>query len=168
MEIDINSWVEESLLTLQNYIIAVNQGTNYIPNVFLPAKVSNINKDIIEFILTKDHQLKKFDTLKVYIAGKEKIVTVASISSEKSFKVKNQDWSEETLKDVFVYGKLVHDFKTVDYDALSMLNISATQELYRRIEALQKQNEQLQNIQKAVSELKAEINNLKSFSLSKN
>jgi hypothetical protein len=148
--------------------LAVNQGTNYIPNVFLPAKVSNINKDIIEFILTKDHQLKKFDTLKVYIAGKEKIVTVASISSEKSFKVKNQDWSEETLKDVFVYGKLVHDFKTVDYDALSMLNISATQELYRKIEALEKQNEQLQNIQKVVLELKAEINNIKSLPISKN
>ncbi|MFY7811861.1 MAG: tail fiber domain-containing protein, partial [Flavobacterium sp.] len=140
--------------------LAVNQGTNYIPNVFAPAKVSNFNKDIIEFILTKDHQLKKFDTLKVYIAGKEKIVTVASISSEKSFKVKNQNWSEETLKDVFVYGKLVHDFRKVDYDALSMLNISATQELYRKIEALEKQNEQLQNIQKVVLELKAEINHI--------
>jgi cell shape-determining protein MreC len=82
--------------------------------------------------------------------------------------VKNQDWSEETLKDVFVYGKLVHDFKTVDYDALSMLNISATQELYRKIEALEKQNEQLQNIQKVVLELKAEINNIKSLPISKN
>jgi cell shape-determining protein MreC len=49
-----------------------------------------------------------------------------------------------------------------------MLNISATQELYRKIEALEKQNEQLQNIQKVVLELKAEINNIKSLPISKN
>ena len=150
------------------YPLAVSQSTNYIPNVFTPAKVASNQNGMIELSLPKEHQLKISDSVKIYIAGKEKIVTVASISSEKSFKVKNQDWSEATLNDVFVYGKLVHDFRTVDYDALSMLNISATQELYRKIEALQKQNEQLQNIQKAVSELKAEINNLKSFSLSKN
>lgn len=150
------------------YPLAVSQSTNFIPNVFAPAKITTIQEGMIELSLPKEHQLKVSDSVKIYIAGKEKIVTVASISSEKSFKVKNQDWSEATLNDVFVYGKLVHDFRTVDYDALSMLNISATQELYRKIEALQKQNEQLQNIQKAVSELKAEINNLKSFSLSKN
>jgi hypothetical protein len=150
------------------YPLAVSQSTNFIPNVFAPAKTTTVQEGMIELSLPKEHQLKVSDSVKVYIAGKEKIVTVASISSEKSFKVKNQDWSEETLKDVFVYGKLVHDFKTVDYDALSMLNISATQELYRKIEALEKQNEQLQNIQKAVLELKAEINNIKSLPISKN
>ena len=36
-----------------------------------------------------------------------------------------------------VYGKKINDLLTVDYDALSMLNISATQELYRIIKAQQ-------------------------------
>ncbi len=31
-------------------------------------------------------------------------------------------------KTVFVYGREVNDFHTVDYEALSMLNVSATQE----------------------------------------
>jgi hypothetical protein len=39
-----------------------------------------------------------------------------------------------------VYGKYVDDFKSVDYDALSMLNISATQELHRLVQELQKEN----------------------------
>ncbi len=36
---------------------------------------------------------------------------------------------------VFVYGREVNDFRSVDYDAIAMLNVSATQELHRRQEA---------------------------------
>jgi hypothetical protein len=42
-----------------------------------------------------------------------------------------------------VYGTEVPDFHVVDYDAISMLNVSATQELLRRIEALEKELEAL-------------------------
>ncbi len=35
---------------------------------------------------------------------------------------------------VFVYGREVNDFRGVDYDAIAMLNVSATQELHRRLE----------------------------------
>ncbi|MBS0657414.1 MAG: tail fiber domain-containing protein [Verrucomicrobia bacterium] len=37
--------------------------------------------------------------------------------------------------EVFVYGREVADFRTVDYDGIAMLNVSATQELARRLEA---------------------------------
>ena len=36
---------------------------------------------------------------------------------------------------IFVYGREVKDFRTVDYDALSMLNVSATQEWSWKVEA---------------------------------
>ncbi len=39
------------------------------------------------------------------------------------------------VRRVFVYGREVNDFRSVDYDALSMLHVSATQELARRLEA---------------------------------
>ena len=35
---------------------------------------------------------------------------------------------------VFVYGREVKDFRMVDYEAIAMLNVSATQELNRRLE----------------------------------
>ena len=35
---------------------------------------------------------------------------------------------------VFVYGREVKDFRNVDYEAIAMLNVSATQELNRRLE----------------------------------
>jgi len=35
---------------------------------------------------------------------------------------------------LFVYGRQVPDFRTVDYDAIAMLNVSATQELAKKVE----------------------------------
>ena len=37
-------------------------------------------------------------------------------------------------EEVFVFGREVKDFRNVDYDAIAMLNVSATQELNRRLE----------------------------------
>ena len=37
---------------------------------------------------------------------------------------------------VFVYGRIVKDFRAVDYDAISMLNVSATQQISRDLETV--------------------------------
>ena len=42
------------------------------------------------------------------------------------------DFTDDTGQ-VFVYGREVKDFRVVDYDAIAMLNVSATQELSRII-----------------------------------
>ena len=41
---------------------------------------------------------------------------------------------------VFVYGREVNDFRSVDYDAIAMLNVSATQELARKLKTVQDEN----------------------------
>ena len=64
----------------------------------------------------------------------------------------------EFTGEVFVYGKQVDDFLGVDYDALSMLNISATQALYQRLVELEEANGQFQ-VQ--VDDVKAELNEIK-------
>ncbi len=46
---------------------------------------------------------------------------------------------------VFVYGREVKDFRSVDYDAISMLNVSATQELARKVVTLETENEALKS-----------------------
>ena len=58
--------------------------------------------------------------------------------------------------EVFVYGRRVNDFHTVDYEALNTLNISATQELYRIIQA---QKEQIEMLKKENDSLKASVEN---------
>jgi hypothetical protein len=44
---------------------------------------------------------------------------------------------------VFVYGKQRNDVRIVDYDAIAMLNVSATQELANTVEALEAENARL-------------------------
>ena len=51
------------------------------------------------------------------------------------------------VRDVFVYGREVDDLRSVDYDAISMLNVSATQELHRRVRTLE---ERLEAIEKRI------------------
>jgi hypothetical protein len=61
---------------------------------------------------------------------------------------------------VFVYGREVQDFRNVDYEALAMLNVSATQELARRQEAektelshqLEAQREQVQKLESKLTQ----------------
>ena len=74
----------------------------------------------------RDHVWLIFD-------NKEELATVISVN-ENAFQV---DLSKSGS--VFVYGR-EDDFRTVDYEAISMLNVSATQELLKRIEALEDQN----------------------------
>jgi hypothetical protein len=64
---------------------------------------------------------------------------------------------------VFVYGREVKDFRSVDYQAIAMLNVSATQELAKRLE--QKSDEvaalekQLTDLKKMVTQLAADAKN---------
>ena len=62
--------------------------------------------------------------------------------------MKRSDLSER----LFVYGTEINDLLAVDYDAISMLNVSATQELSKqlddakaKIDRLEKQNQSLQS-----------------------
>jgi len=58
------------------------------------------------------------------------------------------DFKSESEK-VFVFGREVNDFRTLDYDAIAMLNVSATQQLKKEkdaeVKALQDQNAALRS-----------------------
>ena len=47
-------------------------------------------------------------------------------------------------KEVFVFGREVKDFRTVDYEAITTLNVSATQELARQLEVKDTEIKKLQ------------------------
>jgi hypothetical protein len=58
---------------------------------------------------------------------------------------------------IFVYGREVNDFRTVDYEAISMLNVSATQELHRRVERQAAEIAQLKQQLAQLSDLNAKV-----------
>jgi hypothetical protein len=58
-----------------------------------------------------------------------------------------------STEQVFVYGREVKDFRHVDYEAIAMLNVSATQELARELKA---QREDLTGVQADLKQALAE------------
>ena len=104
---------------------AVSLQTEFIPNIY---KLSTIKEGIINL----ENDLKKGDKVKLYFDENEEIVEVVS-ATKNSFKLNSKKEGQ-----VFVYGKQVNDFHVLDYDAVSMLNVSATQELYKIVTKQQK------------------------------
>jgi hypothetical protein len=127
---------------------AVSTSTNEIPDIYQPTTIENgwVN-------LTTDLQIGE----KVKLTfGKERALFEVLEIKVNGFKVATEQTGE-----VFVYGRQVDDFHTVDYDALSMLNISATQEIVKQLETLQAKNkEQVDKI----ADLEQQLDNFKALS----
>ena len=108
-----------------------------IPDLYCVSSKTKHEGEYLHITLDKKHQLVKGDKIDIFHKdGQNSELNVEDILDDHTFIVK----SEKNLVKVFVYGKYVDDFLTVDYDALSMLNISATQELYKRLVELETEN----------------------------
>jgi hypothetical protein len=102
---------------------AVDSTMEYIPNVYQKATVTEGKTLQIKTDLSKGDKVRLYDA-----KNNELVVQVTAVTSN-NFTV---DQKIET-NEVFVYGKQVKDFRHVDYDRLTVLNISATQELAKRV-----------------------------------
>ncbi len=131
----------------QVYPQAVNVTGNFIPDIYQKATIAN-------GWITLRTDLVKGDLVRIITLNSTKELTIEEVAEGK-FKVAAPDG------EVFVYGKQVNDFHTVDYEALSMLNISATQALLKRIEELEAKNAGLTNQVKEMAGLKNDIEAIK-------
>jgi len=134
---------------------AVTTTMGYIPNIYTKALSVNFNKNtsILSIKTAKANNLNVGD--KVKLIHKDGVLTakVNAIISENIFTIK----SDKKYKELFVFGKQVNDFLTVDYEAISMLNVSATQQLIKEIEVLKKQNKELSNKVKNIDNLTEKV-----------
>lgn len=139
---------------------AITKGTSFVPSVFdFPVSLSFEN-DNLRVLLKKDHDFVDGDKIRIGTLSGNHEVIVSEVLSSKEFMVNN--WQGSTKKDeFFVYGKEVDDFHTVDYDRIFTLNVSATQELARKVAMLEKENAQLKSnnttLENSNNDLKTEI-----------
>ena len=134
---------------------AVNIAPDFIPNVYTMSAETKLTANSLTISLDKNHEFAAGDEVKLILQdGSEKRANVVSVADEKTFVV---DWTgEAAAKKVFVFGKKVADFHTVDYNRIFTLNVSATQELARKVEFLEKRNAELEaKLVKKEEEMKA-------------
>lgn len=141
---------------------AVNNTVDYIPNVYeTAASVVKNNNETCTISTRKAHGFRTGDQVRMETADKGIVHVPVAVVNAHTFTVAHDFGTDK----VFVYGKQVTDFKSVDYEAISMLNVSATQELAKQVEELKKQltekNTALQTQGDELSTLKAEVAELK-------
>jgi hypothetical protein len=128
---------------------AVSRLSKAIPSVYQHASTVNFdsNQKQLTLSLTKAHDLQPGDEVDVYTdRGDLQKTKVLRTPSAESFTIA----SEFDAKKAFVYGKWVNDYRVVDYDAISMLNVSATQELHRKLLA---QANEIAQLKQALAEM---------------
>jgi hypothetical protein len=116
---------------------AVTKTSDFIPNIYENAQEISLSAGKLTLVLSKNHDVKEGDVVRLMLPKAPQEVTVSGVPSTNTFTI--SDWTGEKPEWVFVYGKQVGDFRQVDYDRIHTLNVSATQELIRRKEQLEKQ-----------------------------
>jgi hypothetical protein len=131
---------------------AVSTQKEFIPNIYLMADLIDGQFTLKE--LTKDLTalIKVDDTVRIYDkTNKMFSIKVKTIESSVSFTFTSDISMNETS--YFVYGSEVNDFQTLNKDYIFTMNVAATQELSKKVDILQEENEKL----------KQDIHKIKSF-----
>ena len=112
---------------------AVNKSTGSIPDIFKSAEIADgwvlLATDLkvgerVRLIGEKDEAI-------------EEVIEVRGDAFRTAFKPSGDQ--------VFVHGREVEDYRTVDYDAIAMLNVSATQQVKKELDAVKIENAKLKN-----------------------
>ena len=139
------------------YPQAVSRNTDVVPDIYEMAEVRNGWVKLAT-------NLKKGERIRLIGTKKEGIHEVLEVAPDKF----RTDFAADG-DEVFVYGREVKDFRSVDYEAIAMLNVSATQELNRRLEMqiaeLKARDGKIAALEQTVADLAILVKNLQSPSL---
>lgn len=102
---------------------AVSQSKNSVPDIYQKASIEGA-------WVTLASDLKVGERVRLVGEQAESIHEVLEIADGRF----RTDFTSEG-DEIFVYGREVNDFRTVDYDAIAMLNVSATQQIKKEKDA---------------------------------
>ena len=125
------------------YPEAITTKTEYIPSVFSKAVNVSDTTTTVTLQVPNEHFLQQGDMIKVTTKQgedkKDRSMTVVFVDSPTSFTVSK--WESYTQEEeVFVFGKQVNDFLTVDKMQLGVLALGASQTLSKQVKELQEEN----------------------------
>jgi len=139
------------------YPQVVSKHVDFIPNVYQEAAtITRTDKGLLLQFDSPHHISKQATKLKILVKGDSRMngYDILSIPSDNEVLI---DAPELNAKKVFAYGEQVDDFRTVDYEGLTTLNISATQELSKIVRrqqaAIRDQNKKIAALSKKLEGL---------------
>jgi hypothetical protein len=112
---------------------AVTVSQDFIPDIYDRPAEYVVRDGRISLFMSKEHGLAEGDLVRLIVPAGQQELYVASVQNSKSFVLAG--WEGTRPEWVFVFGKRVDDFLQVDYDRIHTLNVSATMELIRQLEA---------------------------------
>ena len=124
---------------------AVSKATDVVPDIYQKATL----KDGWVKLATN---LKKGERVRLIGEREEGIHEVLEVKAD-GFRTAFNAKGEK----VFVYGREVKDFRSVDYEAISMLNVSATQELARQVAALRKSEARVAELEQKAAQSEQKV-----------
>ena len=134
----------------QAYPQAVSKTTNFIPDIYALAANVGQSDGTLLVTMSKPHGLREGDKVKwMADTGGEIQSVVSKVDSDVAFEIKH----DGKVNKAFVYGRQVDDFRVVDYEAVSMLNVSATQELAKRMEKLESREAHMAELEQKAAKL---------------
>jgi hypothetical protein len=144
---------------------AVTVRTNFVPDVYALASATKWNATDRTLALTmpKAHGLKAGDRVRLFADASTLELAVASAPSAQELVLAECD---KDVRQVFVFGKQVPDFCTLNYDRIFTTGIGAIQEVARRVELLEAREARLAELEKQaarVGALEREVADLKTM-----
>ncbi len=114
---------------------AVKQTTDVVPDIYKRASIK-------DGWITLTTELKKGERVRLISPKEDGVYEVLEVKKD-GFRTAFKPQCAE----VFVFGREVNDFRSVDYEAISMLNVSATQQIKKEkdaeVKALKEENTEL-------------------------
>jgi hypothetical protein len=121
------------------------KGLTYMPDIFALSTKVETGPGQAAITIGKEHGLKIGDSVRlVNDKNTEMEFDVTGVVDANTFVIKT-DGASKLGDKIFVYGKYCPDVKGVDYEAIAMLNVSATQELAKKVAALEEENARLRS-----------------------
>ena len=129
---------------------AINKRTDFVPDIFSKAvKVEPKEAGCVLITMEKAHPLKTGDTVRLFDTENRPVDAKVTATNGLSFSVAT---TADLSKGAFIYGTEQSDVRAVDYEAIAMLNVSATQELAKKSAA---QESKIAALEAEVASLKA-------------
>jgi len=137
---------------------AVTESSEFIPNIYSVCKIISRDGDLYSIKLENNIEyLEKSEIIRIVDKNNKSIEVEISDHFGDIIIFDSKKNHFEVDEEIFVYGKKVSDFLSVDYDNIMCVNISATQELSKIIET---QKEKIDYLEDKLSKMEEILSRL--------